>query len=312
MSCECDDIIIEVSDEGIDGVGIASIELVNTVGLVKNYRINLTNGTHFDYSIADGSNIASIEKTSTQTLVDTYTVTLTDGSTTTFTVTNGNGIASIDKTGTDVLTDTYTIRYTNGQTTSFNVVNGNGITSIEKTGTEVLEDIYTISFSNGNTTTFSVINGRGITGIAKVSSAGLVDEYRITYNDGTNSSFEVTNGMPCTHSWNGTILTITSASGTSSADLKGEKGDTATIAIGTVTTGAEGSSASVVNRGDEHDAIWDITIPRGNQGVKGNVMFATFEVSPTTGILTMSTDEEYDGPDFRINNFGYLEVVING
>lgn len=33
------------------------------------------------------------------------------------------------------------------------------------------------------------------------------------------------NGMPCTHSWNGTTLTVTSASGTSSANLKGEKGD---------------------------------------------------------------------------------------
>ena len=31
--------------------------------------------------------------------------------------------------------------------------------------------------------------------------------------------------MSITHSWNGTILTITSDSGTSSADLKGEKGD---------------------------------------------------------------------------------------
>lgn len=33
------------------------------------------------------------------------------------------------------------------------------------------------------------------------------------------------NGTSATHSWNGTTLTITSASGTSSADLKGEKGD---------------------------------------------------------------------------------------
>lgn len=32
-------------------------------------------------------------------------------------------------------------------------------------------------------------------------------------------------GVSATHSWNGTTLTITSASGTSSADLKGEKGD---------------------------------------------------------------------------------------
>ena len=33
------------------------------------------------------------------------------------------------------------------------------------------------------------------------------------------------NGVSCTHSWSGSTLTITSASGTSSADLKGDKGD---------------------------------------------------------------------------------------
>ncbi len=32
-------------------------------------------------------------------------------------------------------------------------------------------------------------------------------------------------GVGCTHSWDGTVLTVTSASGTSSADLKGDKGD---------------------------------------------------------------------------------------
>ena len=32
-------------------------------------------------------------------------------------------------------------------------------------------------------------------------------------------------GTPATHSWNGTVLTVTSGSGTTSADLKGEKGD---------------------------------------------------------------------------------------
>ena len=32
-------------------------------------------------------------------------------------------------------------------------------------------------------------------------------------------------GVSATHEWNGTVLTMTSASGTSSADLKGDKGD---------------------------------------------------------------------------------------
>ena len=36
-------------------------------------------------------------------------------------------------------------------------------------------------------------------------------------------------GVSCTHTWNGTTLTVTSASGTSSADLKGEKGDAGAV-----------------------------------------------------------------------------------
>ena len=37
-------------------------------------------------------------------------------------------------------------------------------------------------------------------------------------------------GVGCTHSWSGTVLTVTSASGTSSADLRGPKGDAFTYA----------------------------------------------------------------------------------
>ena len=87
--CNCENIIIEMTPEGQDGIGIVKIELLSTVGVVKTYRITLTNGTYFDYEVSDGSSIASIEKTSTVGLVDTYTITLTDGSTTTFEVTNG-------------------------------------------------------------------------------------------------------------------------------------------------------------------------------------------------------------------------------
>lgn len=76
--------------------------------------------------------------------------------------------------------------------------------------------------------------GRGISTIARTAgngAAGTTDTYTITYTDGTKTTFGVyngkngTDGVPVTHSWNGTILTVTSASGTSSANLKGEKGD---------------------------------------------------------------------------------------
>lgn len=55
---------------------------------------------------------------------------------------------------------------------------------------------------------------------------------------------------------------------------KGDKGDTgnaATIEVGTVTTGAAGSSASVVNRGDANNAILDFILPKGADG-KGSVI----------------------------------------
>jgi hypothetical protein len=50
---------------------------------------------------------------------------------------------------------------------------------------------------------------------------------------------------------------------------KGDTGDAGTIAIGTVTTGAPGSSASVVNVGTNNAAILNITIPAGENGLDG-------------------------------------------
>ena len=53
---------------------------------------------------------------------------------------------------------------------------------------------------------------------------------------------------------------------------KGAKGDTgtaATIAVGNTTTGAAGTSASVVNSGTSSAAVFDFTIPRGDKGETG-------------------------------------------
>lgn len=50
---------------------------------------------------------------------------------------------------------------------------------------------------------------------------------------------------------------------------KGSTGAAATIAVGAVTTGAPGSSVSVVNSGTSGAAVFDITIPRGDVGPTG-------------------------------------------
>ena len=54
------------------------------------------------------------------------------------------------------------------------------------------------------------------------------------------------------------------------ADLKGEKGDNATVDTGTTTTGNAGTNASVVNSGTTQNAVFDFTIPRGDKGETGD------------------------------------------
>lgn len=57
----------------------------------------------------------------------------------------------------------------------------------------------------------------------------------------------------------------------------GPRGERSTVKVGNVTTGVAGSSATVSNSGDEHDATLDFVIP---QGVKGDA--ATIEVGKVT------------------------------
>ena len=46
----------------------------------------------------------------------------------------------------------------------------------------------------------------------------------------------------------------------------GEPGASATVAVGTVTTGEPGTDAVVINSGTESAAVLDFTIPRGETG----------------------------------------------
>jgi hypothetical protein len=50
----------------------------------------------------------------------------------------------------------------------------------------------------------------------------------------------------------------------------GEPGEAATVEVGTVVTGAAGSSAKVYNAGTPQAAVFDFTIPQGEKGDKGD------------------------------------------
>lgn len=82
----------------------------------------------------------------------------------------------------------------------------------------------------------------GVSPTVSVSKSGKVTTVSITDKNGTKTAtvydgadgytpvknkdyFDGAPGVSATHKWDGTVLTITSASGTSSADLKGKQGD---------------------------------------------------------------------------------------
>lgn len=86
-----------------------------------------------------------------------------------------------------------------------------------------------------------------------------------TGNPGTNAS--VTNsGTSSAAVFNFTIP----RGNTGATGPQGPDGDAATIAVGTVTTGAPGTSATVVNSGTSSAAVFDFTIPRGDKGESGS------------------------------------------
>jgi hypothetical protein len=76
-------------------------------------------------------------------------------------------------------------------------------------------------------------------------------------------------GVGCTHSWEGSVLTVTSASGTSSADLRGPKGDAGP-------TGPEGPAGATGPKGDPFTyadftqaQLAALVGPRGERGEAG-------------------------------------------
>lgn len=53
------------------------------------------------------------------------------------------------------------------------------------------------------------------------------------------------------------------------AGAKGDPGSAATVSVGTVTTGAAGSDATITNSGTTSAAVLDFTIPQGAKGDTG-------------------------------------------
>lgn len=109
--------------------------------------------------------------------------------------------------------------------------------------------------------------GNAIASIEKTATSGLTDTYTITFTNGNTTTFTVTNG------------------------------EAATVIVGTVATGAEGTAVVITNSGDEHDAVLNFTIPRGNtgNGIQG------IELTSTSGGVKTYTITFTDGETFSFD-----------
>jgi hypothetical protein len=79
----------------------------------------------------------------------------------------------------------------------------------------------------------------------------------------------VSGGSPITASVGETQIDVSVSGGFGPSGTNGLAGAAATIAVGSVTTGAAGSSASVVNAGSSSAAVLNFTIPAGATGPQG-------------------------------------------
>ena len=106
----------------------------------------------------------------------------------------------------------------------------------------------------------------------------------------------------------GAISRYTGSTWVAFGNFKGTNGTAATVAIGTVTTGAVGSNATVVNSGTSAAAILDISLPRGAQGTQGTT--GTQGVKAFATPVPWATNTVYTGS--AAFNVSAAAVTING
>lgn len=139
------------------------------------------------------------------------------------------------------------------------------------------------NFTNGNVLDASQLNAMDDQIAANELSITNVTQQIDDAIDEFNSSL-----TPMSHSWNNTTLIVTSASGTSSADLKGEKGDKGdtgvsgkdgtSVTVSSVTESTADGGSNVVTFSDGKT----VTVKNGSKGSTGATGPAGSDASVTT------------------------------
>ena len=128
---------------------------------------------------------------------------------------------------------------------------------------------------SSNASSWSVMTSKGDTGAAgAVGSAGTIAVGTVTTGSAGGSVSVLNSGTSTDAVLNFTIPKGVAGNSGATGSIgntgpTGSTGDNATITIGTITTGAPGSSATVANAGTDTAAQLNFSIPRGVQGAQG-------------------------------------------
>lgn len=133
--------------------------------------------------------------------------------------------------------------------------------------------------------------------------------------NGTNGT-NGTDGVSCTHSWNGTTLSITSASGTSSADLKGAPGTDGTDGKSikavqkTSGTGAAGTTDTYTMYTDtaKTESVGTFDVYNGSNGTNGTN--GTNGISPSISVSTITNGHKISITDSTHDSQNPLEFNV--
>lgn len=173
------------------------------------------------------------------------------------------------------------------------------------------------SFSTGEVGSEVVITNTGTSEAAVFNFTIPRGDQGLKGEEGKAATIEV--GMVTTGEA-GSNATVSNAGTTNAARLnfvipRGDKGEAgvdgvdgkaATIEVGTVTTGEAGTQAQVVNSGTSSAATFDFTIPRGDQGLKGDKGDDGY--TPVKGTDYWTESDKSEMTNYVLNNVAHKYI----
>lgn len=232
----------------------------------------------------DGRGIVSVVRTGgngAAGTTDEYTITYTDGTTSKFNIYNGaNGVgdSSAGESGengatfTPFLDSEGNLSWSNDK----GLANPSTINIKGQDGYTPQKNIDYFDGKDGENGFSPVISSKEVSGGHEITILNESGSHSIVILDGVDGSDgkDGVDGISCSHSWDGTTLTITSASGTSSANLVGQAGrdgddGVSIVDVSQTTTSSEDDGTNVVTISLSNGESFSINIKNGSKGAQG-------------------------------------------